>query len=79
MTMSQAEFASPGAASQGNVVRVTVPIKVYYDLEALATVQREVFRQLGHDMCCSGWDVRYDVARQFQVDDQLNVRALNNL
>jgi hypothetical protein len=73
--MSEARFErSP--VGRGNVVRVTVPVKVYYDLDAMQKVQRDVLGQLGCGACCSGWDVRFDIASRFMVDENLNVRTL---
>lgn len=64
------------APARGNVVQVTVPLKAFNDLDAIQRVQKDVLGQLGCEACCSGWDIRFDIARQFVVDEQLTVRAL---
>ena len=69
------EFGLAAAELTGNTVRVTVPVKAFNDLDAIQRVQREVLGQLGCEACCSGWDIRFELARQFLVDDQLTVRA----
>jgi hypothetical protein len=69
------EFSVGPIGIQGtNVVRVTVPLKVINDLDAIQRVQRDVLGQLGCQACCSGFDIRFDVARQFLVDESMDVR-----
>jgi hypothetical protein len=74
--MSNAEFTQPVLRGRANVVQVTVPVKAYYDLDTMQKIQRQVLGQLGCGACCSGWDLRFDLARQFMVDEELNVRAV---
>jgi hypothetical protein len=57
------------------VIRVSVPVKVLNDLDSIQRVQADVLGRLGCQACCSGFDIRFDVARQFLVDEQLNVRS----
>ena len=57
-------------------VRVTLPSKVANDLKAFQKVQASILDRLGCTACCSGWDIRYDIARSFTVDKKLNVREL---
>lgn len=64
------------AEARGNTVRVTVPLKAFNDLDAIQRVQKDILGQLGCEACCSGWDIRFDIARQFVVDEQLTVRVL---
>jgi hypothetical protein len=63
------------AATHGNVVRVTVPVDVAFNLEQIQTVQSKVLEELGCRACCSGFDIRYDFAREFLVDRELNVKS----
>jgi hypothetical protein len=67
-SMDRIELQAP------RVVRVSVPAKVLNDLDAIQQVQRDVLGQLGCQACCSGFDIRFDVARQFLVDEQLRAR-----
>ncbi|MGY1617381.1 hypothetical protein ACI797_11645 [Geodermatophilus sp. SYSU D00691] len=67
--VEQLELAQP------RVVRVSVPPKVLGDLDAIQRVQADVLGQLGCQACCSGFDIRFDLVRQFVVDEQLNVRG----
>lgn len=59
----------------GNVIRVTVPVKVANDLDAIQRVQRDILGELGCQACCSGWDIRFDVARRFLVGEDLQIRS----
>jgi hypothetical protein len=68
-SMERVELQSP------RVVRVSVPAKVINDLGAIQRVQADVLGQLGCPGCCSGFDIRFDLARQFLVDEELNVRT----
>ena len=70
------EFGLGGDVVTGRTVRVTVPVAAFNDLDAIQRVQRDVLGQLGCEACCSGWDIRFELARQFVVDEQLTVRAL---
>ena len=70
------EFGLGGDLAANRTVRVTVPIKAFNDLDTIQKVQRDVLGQLGCAACCSGWDIRFELARQFVVDEQLNVRTL---
>jgi hypothetical protein len=58
-----------------NVIRVTVPVKVANDLDAIQRVQRDILGELGCQACCSGWDIRFDVARRFQVSEDLQIQS----
>jgi hypothetical protein len=60
-------------------IRVTVPAKVAYNLKNIQKIQATVLGRLGCPACCSGWDIRFDLARSFAVDDRLNVREIHNV
>jgi len=60
--------------SSERVVNVTLPAEVAFDLDRFTKVQRDILGKLGCMACCSGFDIRWDFARQFHVDEQLNVR-----
>lgn len=57
------------AGESKNVVRVSLPVKVAFNLDEFQKLQRDVLGRLGHVNCTSGFDIRYDIARQFQLDD----------
>lgn len=57
-------------------VRVTVPRTVAFDLKAIQKVQASILDRLGCGACCSGFDIRFDVARHFAVDAKGNVHEL---
>jgi hypothetical protein len=51
-----------------NIVRVSVPAKAYYDLDSIQKIQRDILGELGCLACCSGWDIRFDMQRNFVID-----------
>ncbi len=51
-----------------NVIRVSVPAKAYYDLGSIQGIQKDILGQLGCLACCSGWDIRFDMQRNFVID-----------
>jgi hypothetical protein len=57
-------------------VRVTIPGKIAYDLNAFQRVQATILDKLGCTACCSGWDIRFDIVKEFAVDEKLNVQDL---
>jgi len=60
---------------RGEVVRVNVPVEVAFDLDKLQKVQRDILGRLGCLACCSGFDIRWDIERNFAVDANLKVLA----
>lgn len=57
-------------------VRVSLPVSVAYDIDKIQKVQRSILDRLGCMACCSGWDIRFDVHRDFLVDERLEVREV---
>ena len=57
-------------------VRVSLPGKIAYDLNAFQKAQATILDRLGCTACCSGWDIRFDIVRNFAVDENLNVQDL---
>jgi hypothetical protein len=55
------------------VVNVTVSAKTAFDLDAIQQVERSLFEILGHSMCYSGWDIRFDLQRDYYVNDALEL------
>jgi hypothetical protein len=66
---------SEATSSVGHVVRVTIPAAMFHNLEAMHKVTRQVLGQLGCEACHSGFDIRYDVTRQFVVDERGNLQT----
>lgn len=69
--MRENELANESFA---RTVHVTVPAEVAFDLDRLQTVQKDILGRLGCPACCSGFDIRFDIARRFVVDANLKVR-----
>jgi len=59
-----------------NVVRVSLPADVHNDLKKLQQVQQDILGKLGCMACCSGWDIRFTVQKQFVVDNALTVKEI---
>lgn len=60
-----------------NVVQVSIPAEIAFDLDSFQKVQKDILGKLGCMACCSGWDIRFDIERRFVVDAKANVRTLN--
>lgn len=71
--IDRAQLSKPAELS--NVVRVSVPVDVYFSLDKIQKVQKGILGRLGCLACCSGWDIRFDLERRFVVDEKLNIRA----
>lgn len=71
-TAKPVSFPSP----QANVVRVSIPADVHADLAKFQRVQKEILGKLGCQACCSGWDIRFNVQKQFMVDAKLAVQEV---
>lgn len=55
-------------STKRNVVRVSVPAKAYFDLGSIQRIQKDILGQLGCLACCSGWDIRFDLQRNFVIN-----------
>jgi hypothetical protein len=62
-------------AASGRPIRVSLPADVAYDLDKFGRIQKDILGRLGCLACCSGWDIRWDIFRDFHVDEKLNVTA----
>jgi len=61
-------------ANPSKTIRVQVPSSVAFDLPRLQKVQASILDKLGCAGCCSGFDIRYDILRNFAVDEKLDVK-----
>ncbi len=61
---------------RSNIVRVTIPATVAYNLDRMRKVTDSILDRLGCSNCHSGFDLRFDIERQFVVDEKLNVRVV---
>lgn len=57
-------------------VKVSLPPSVAYNLDAFQKVQASILGRLGCDACTSGWDIRFDVIREYVIDQRLNVKEV---
>lgn len=57
-----------------DVIQVSLPASAYFELDRFQAIQKDILGRLGCPACCSGWDIRYDLQRRFQVDEKFNVR-----
>lgn len=75
----QKEQRDRAGAMSSNVVHVSIPAEVAFDLDRFQKVQTDILGKLGCMACCSGWDIRFDIERRFIVDAELNVRSAGTL
>ena len=54
-------------------IRVSVPGKVAYNLNSMQKVLAKVLAELGCPNCYSGHDIRFDVVRDYIVNEKLDV------
>lgn len=74
MALNDRSFESL-ASSAGPVVRVSIPAGLSHNFDAMQRVTKQVLGQLGCEACHSGFDIRYDVLREFIADEKGNVRT----
>jgi len=55
-------------STKRNVIRVSVPAKAYFDLGSMQEIQKDILGELGCLACCSGWDIRFDMQRNFVIN-----------
>jgi hypothetical protein len=60
-------------AASGRPIRVSLPADVAYDFDRFSKIQKDILGRLGCLACCSGWDIRWDIFRDFHVDEKLNI------
>ncbi len=63
---------------QPSIVRVALPASIAFDLGKFQKVQKDILGRLGCLACCSGWDIRWDIVRNYSVDGKLNVREIQS-
>lgn len=68
LDIKSAALADERYRKPSNVVRVSVPAKAYYDLGSIQRIQKDILGQLGCLACCSGWDIRFDMQRNFVIN-----------
>ena len=65
---SRTAVSTHAVPASSRTIRVTVPLKVAFDLKAIQKVQASILDRLGCMACCSGYDIRFDIARSFAVN-----------
>jgi hypothetical protein len=66
-TMSEFNKSGIKPGSHGTV-RVSVPSKVFYDLEKMQAATKEILGRLGCSSCHSGFDIRFRQESEFRVN-----------
>jgi len=61
---------------ESNVVRVSVPAAVAYNFDKFSKIQKDILGKLGCMACTSGWDIRWQLERNFLVDEKLNIQVV---
>ncbi len=62
------------AHEPGNIVRVTIPAEVAFNLEKMHKVTAGILGRLGCAACHSGYDIRFLVERDFVVNPGLEIK-----
>ncbi len=55
------------------IIKIKVPVKVAYDAEKMRRVSEIVLSELGCAACHSGFDLRFDIQRQFVFNEKLEL------
>lgn len=76
-TRLAAETLVAQQALTSNVVQVKLPASAYFKLDSFQKVQVAVLGRLGCPQCTSGFDIRYDFAKRFVVDEKLNIQEVS--
>ncbi len=74
--MAERQSHATIVAKRQPTVRVQLPAKIANDYEKFVEVQRSIFDRLGHLACLSGFDIRWDIVSQYQVDEKLNIQGI---
>lgn len=53
-----------------NVVHVTIPSSVAFNLEKIQQIQKNVLGRLGCQACCSGFDIRFIQEMDFKFNEK---------
>jgi hypothetical protein len=64
---------TPPTLGTTQIVRVAVPLDVHNNLDKMVGLQKDILKKLGCAACCSGFDIRFQIERQFLVDKNLAV------
>ena len=64
--IDRSPFERPGTLTRQ--VRVAIPAKIAYDLDAFIELQKSILDRLGCQACCSDFDIRWDIQRDFRVN-----------
>jgi len=70
-----ADIFGQATSTLGQAVRVTIPASLTHNLDAMHRVTGNILKELGCGACHSGFDIRYDVLRDFVVDAQGNLKG----
>ena len=54
-------------------IQVRIPARVAYNRDAMQKATGIVLDRLGCPQCHSGWDIRFEIERNFVFDEQLNL------
>lgn len=60
-------------SSKSSVIRVSMPAASLYDLELFQKIQKNILGSLGCPGCTSGHDIRWDITREFIVDEKAQI------
>ncbi|MBY0577605.1 MAG: hypothetical protein K2P57_01010 [Burkholderiales bacterium] len=73
MVHETCEFSAVHAHESANIVRVTIPAEVAFNLDKMNKVTAGILGRLGCTACHSGYDIRFIVERDFVVNSKLEI------
>ncbi len=60
-------------------INVQVPLEVLWDFDSLVAIHKEILGRLGCLSCTSGFDIRWRGVRDFVVNPQRQILAVNEV
>jgi hypothetical protein len=62
-------------SSEDRAIHVKITPDVMYDFDKISKVLQKTLTELGCPACCSGYDIRFDVERNFIADSNFDVKV----
>ena len=71
--MKEFNFNEKVRPVEEKAIRIKVPAKVAFNLKQMNKVTAIVLEELGCPACHSGFDLRFDIERQFVFNEKLDI------
>ena len=63
-------------SAQNKPIRVTMPASVAFDLDKFQGSVANILSDLGCPECCSGYDITFQLEKEFVINERLEVNSL---